>query len=271
MPRTCAPALAALLALSASAQEPAQQPAAPPPAEGAAPSPAPAEQGGVPALLAAVDEDYRRRDEPGRIDDMRAKLDEAEKLAPRDYGVLWRQARLYFWLSDDPDLDNKEKSRLGKKAWESGDRASAVNPKGVEGFHYAAVGMGNYSLGIGIFSALGQGIEGKFKERLGKAEALDPTFEHGAIETAWGRFYYKLPWPKYDPGKSEQHLLKALKLNPQNVRAHVYLADLYESEHHPKEARAQLEAAVAHEPDRYDPAEEKRMQAVARKELARKK
>jgi tetratricopeptide (TPR) repeat protein len=264
MLRPLASILAALLAAPALAQQPSSPPASP--TEGAAPS-----QPEVASLLASADDDYRHRDEPGRLDAIREKLERAEKLAPDDYGVLWRLARLYFWLSDDPSIANAEKSKLGKRGWEYGDRASAVNPNGVEGWHYAAAGMGNYSLGIGILTALRQGIEGKFKDRLRKASAIDLKFSDGAILTAWGRFWYKLPWPKYDARQSEKSLLEALKVNPNNVRAHVYLADLYRKEDHPKEAREQLEKAVAHAPGLYDAPEERRWQKVAREELGNTK
>jgi tetratricopeptide (TPR) repeat protein len=222
----------------------------------------------LPALLARADADWSHRDEPGRMDSMREALDKAEAAAPNDYGVLWRQARTYFWASDDPTLKNDEKSRLGKRAWDYGDRASAVNPAGVEGWYFAAVGMGNYSLGIGILKALGEGIEGKFRERLSKAEKIDPKFFDGGIYTAWGRFYFKLPWPKYDARRSEQALQKSLEINPEHVRARVYLADLYLKEGHPQEARALLQEAAAHKPGSYDAPEERRSQAQARQQLA---
>ncbi|HZZ83684.1 MAG TPA: tetratricopeptide repeat protein [Anaeromyxobacteraceae bacterium] len=223
------------------------------------------------ALLARADDAYRLREEPGKLEEVKATLAAAEKLAPGDYGVLWRLARLDFWLSDDAALSNDRKSDLGKRAWELGDRATAVNPGGVEGWFFAAVGMGNYSLGIGVVKALAQGIEGKFKERLSAAEKIDPGFMGGAIENAWGRFYYKLPWPKYDGAQSERHLRKALKQNPHNVRARLYLAELYEKEDHPKEARKLLEQAVAEQPGHYDAPEERRAQALARAALARMK
>lgn len=222
------------------------------------------------ALLEKCDAAYARRDEPGALDEVRSTLEEARKLAPEDYEVLWRLARVEFWMADDPSLSSKEKSRLGKAAWEDGDRAARANPDRVEGWQYAAAGMGNYALGIGVFQALGEGIEGKFKERLSRAEQIDPDFSHGAIQTAWGRFWFKLPWPKYDARKAERALQKALKTNPDNVRAHVYLADLYRKEGHEDRARAELEKALASEPGRYDAPEERRMQAVARAQLARR-
>ncbi len=219
-------------------------------------------------LLSRVDEAWKRRDEPGRLDEARSLLKAAEKASPSDYGVLWRQAQLYFWLSDDPSLGNEERSRLGKMAWEYGDRASTVNPKGVEGWFFAAVGMGNYSLGIGILKALGQGIEGKFRQRLTRAERIAPNFYGGGIWNAWGRFFFKLPWPKFDARKSEQMLQRGLQANPDNVRGRVFLAELYEKQGRTNEARGLLEQAIAHRPGSYDVPEERRSQKRARELLA---
>lgn len=220
------------------------------------------------ALLAEIDGAYEHRDDPGVMDAMRAKLEDAGKRWPEEYEVLWRLARHYFWLADDPALGKKEKSRLGRTGWEYGDRATTANPERVEGWHFAAAGMGNYALGIGIFAALRQGIEGKFKERLSTAERIDPGFQNGAIQTAWGRFWYELPWPKYSARRSRRALEDALGRNGDNVRARVYLADLYFKEGEPAQARAELEKAVAKPPGRYDAPEERRWQDVARKMLA---
>ena len=232
----------------------------------AGPADAPRQE--VSALLEKADQAYARRDHPGALDGVQAALDEAARIAPGDYDVLWRQARLAFWRADDPSLDKKAKSQVGKLSWDLGERAIKANPDRVEGWNYAAAGMGNYALGIGVFTALRQGIEGKFKDRISHAEKIDPSFERGAIQTAWGRFYYELPWPKYDPRKSEAALLTALQKNPQNVRAHVYLAELLKKEDRGAEAQAQLQAAVTGAPGRYDAPEERRWQEVAKRLLA---
>jgi tetratricopeptide (TPR) repeat protein len=223
---------------------------------------------GLGPLLAESDALYRRRDDPAALATLRARLAEAEKAAPADYEVLWRIARLNFWLADDPGLKSEEKSRLGKIAWDYGDRATATNPARVEGWHYAAAGVGNYALGIGVLTALRQGIEGKFKERLSKAEGIDPDFEHGGIQTAWGRFWFELPWPKYSAERSRRSLEAALAKNPDNVRAHVYLADLFAKEGQPARALAELQRALSGAPGRYDAPEERRWQDVARRRTA---
>lgn len=224
----------------------------------------------IEALLSRADALYAHRDEPGAQAELERLLAEASRRAPADYGVLWRRAQLQFWISDDPLLPAEEKSKLGRACWEVADQATQAQPARVEGWFYAAGCMGNYALGIGVLRALTQGIEGKFKERLGKAEAADPVFQSGAIPTAWGRFYYELPWPKYDAGKSEQRLRDALGHNPRNVRALVYLAELFRKEGKPEEAARLLASAVARPPGAYDAPEERRWQARARALLDQK-
>jgi tetratricopeptide (TPR) repeat protein len=239
--------------------------------------PAPAEPAGdIDTLLARADAAWVVRDQPGKLEELAAALDAAGTLAPRSYAVLWRQARRLGWLAEDPKLADSEKSRLGKLAWEAGDLASALEPTRVEGFFYAMSGVGNYSLGIGVVSALMKGIEGKFKSRLARAEAIEPGFEGGAIQMSWGRLYYELPWPKHDARQSEKHLRDAIARNAENVRAHVYLGDLLLDEGRLQEAREAYQRAVAVVvvPGKGDPPEQRRWQVVARQaieKLSRKK
>ncbi len=256
------------LALGQAVPQPATTPAAPSsaaatPAAGAAAAPG-AE---VSQLLAEADALWPDRDGAGKMEQMKQKLEEAQKRAPGDYGVLWRLSRWYYWAADDLKLSQDEKSRLGKLGWDIGDKAVEVNPKGVEGWFYATAGVGNYSLAMGVVTALLKGMEGKFVDRLKRAEQLDAGFDNGAIDLTWGRYYFELPWPKYDGEKSEQWLLKAMARNPKNVRGRVYLAELYLKEDHPKHARSQLEKALAVVPGTYDAPEERRYQARARELL----
>lgn len=262
-----------MLPALALAQAPAPQQAAPAPAPaqaggGVAPAAAPSPAPEVAGLLAEADALWPERDGPGKMDEMKKKLDEAERRAPKDYGVLWRISRWYYWVADDLKLPEEEKSRLGLIGWEYGDRATEANPRGIEGWFYATAGVGNHSLGMGVVTALLKGMEGKFVDRLKRAEQIDPDFDSGAIDTTWGRYYYELPWPKYDGEKCEKWLRKALRKNAKNVRAKVYLAELFIKEDYPSHARKQLEEALAMVPGAYDAPEERRYQVRARELLA---
>ena len=100
--------------------------------------------------------------------------------------MLWRAARFYFWASDDPGVSKEQRSRWGKDGWDIAETAIAVNPNDVAGYYWAAVCMGNYALGLGVVKALSQGMEGKFRERLTRAQALNPGYELGARRTRRG-------------------------------------------------------------------------------------
>ncbi len=271
------PLLLATAALAAAPEAAPQATPSPPAGEAsatAATPPAPAApvapaSGDLAALLARADAAYARRDQPAELEASLAALTQASQLAPNDAQVLWRLARHEVWLAEDPAIADAQKSEHGKRAWDLGERAIAADPAPVEPWFWAVSGMGNYSLGIGILSALSQGIEGKFRGRLLEAEKRDQNFQRGAIFVAWARFYFKLPWPKHDAGKSERMLRAALNLNPDNVRARVYLAELYADKRRFPPAAAEYKAALAKPPGQYDPPEERRWQEVARAGLAR--
>ncbi|MEA2696886.1 MAG: hypothetical protein QOI66_1157 [Myxococcales bacterium] len=212
----------------------------------------------LPALLARMDALYRRRDDRTAWAEEQKLAAAALARAPGDYGVLWRAARVHFWLSDDASAGSDQRSKWGKQGWDLAEQAIKVNPGDVAGHYFAAVCMGNYALGLGIMRALSQGLEGKFKERLKRAEELDGRYQQGGIPTAWGRFYDKLPWPKRDRKKAQQYEREAMKINPASLRARVYLASSLLDDDNPKEAKALLDEVAAAPVGRYDAAEEQR-------------
>ncbi len=268
--RSRARSVSALLLLLAAPLARAQSPAAPQaPAAAAAPAAqaAPAAPG-LAALLAEIDANWAIRDEPGKMDVDLALLEKAEKIAPGDYEVIWRFARHYYWLADDPSISGEEKARLGKLTWEWSDKANQANPARVEGWFYGSAGVGMYSIGISIIKALLDGMESKYLDRLKKSQAADPAYYGHGGDVSWGRYWYELPWPKYDGEKSELAFRKALRGSPTNLRAKVYLAELYIKEDHPVEAKKLLDAVLAAPIGAYDPPEERRAQGLARAALA---
>jgi hypothetical protein len=226
----------------------------------------PAAPAGPPPLsqiVAHIDQLHARRDDRAAFAEEQSLVQGALARAPQDFGVLWRAARWYFWYADDPGQSNEVRSRAGKDGWDLAERAIVANPNRVEGYYFAAVCMGNYALGLGVVKALSQGMEGKFRGRLGKATQLDPKYEHGAIEVAWGRFYDKLPWPKRDRKEAEAHLRKAIEINSMNLRARVFLASNFLDQDRPAEAKRLLdEVASTPVSGRYDPPEERRAKAL---------
>ena len=234
------------------------KPAAPPVVAPPAPV-APAAGKSDPKVLAEVDELWKKRDDPDALAKMKVLVDRGVAQAPGDYEILWRATAWHFWVSDDPQRSRDEKIKAAKAGWDLGERAVAANPQGVEGQFFTTVSIGNYSIGIGILRALTQRIEGKFLTRLREAERLDPSYAKGSIWVTWGRYHATLPWPKYDAKKATAAFQHAIEVNPNNLRARVYWAELLLDEGQAAQAKRLLdEVAKAPATGRYDPPEERR-------------
>jgi hypothetical protein len=215
------------------------------------------------ATLGQIDGLHHRRDDPAALADERRLVEQALGRAPQDYEVLWRAARFYFWLSDDPGAAAEARSGLGKTGWDIAERAISANAGQPAGYYWAAVNMGSYALGLGVVKALTLGLEAKFKSRLERAEQLAPGYQNGGIDVAWGRFYEKLPWPKRDRKQAEAHLRRVLgQLNKSNLRARVYLADTLAHDNRAAEAKRLLDEVAVAPVGRYDAPEERRAKAL---------
>jgi len=231
-------------------------------AEDAAPPAAAAQEKlSVSAVCERADVLHRRRDESALEKEQETLLLSALKDAPEDYGLLWRMARLRHWQADGSS--GEAQGRLGKEAWEWGDKAIRVNPKGVEGQYFAGIGVGAYSTGIGVLRALGEGIEGKYNKRVDTALQLDSMFDRGGPLVAKGRYHFELPWPMRSYDKSAALLRKVLEKHPGRIRAGVYLAETLLADGKAAEAKQVLEATLA-QPPVGDPPEDRRALAWGR-------
>lgn len=231
--------------------------ASPPPAAPAAAAPAPAPD------LAKLDAMYDQRESPQVARELEKELAAALEASPNDYGLLWRQARVKFWIADGMG-GGDAKMKLGTDVWKLGERAIKANPNGIEGYYWAAIGIGAYSQGAGILRALAEGLEGKFNDRLDRANKMDPSFNRSGGLVAKARYFFELPWPKRDLRQSVEFSKKAIALHPESLRIYVDMAEALLADGKAKEANDTL--ALAHKGSAdYDPPEAHRAQASARK------
>jgi len=207
------------------------------------------------------DELWKTRDQPGVEKELEQVVQQHLAAEPRSFEANWRLAALYNWLADAKEGD--EKAALGKKAWDAADRAINANANDVHGQYNAAVGIGLYSEGVGIITALSQGLEGKFRDRILNALRLDKDYLDGAPQVVWGRYFFKLPWPKRDVDQALKVLTEAVRTHPHNLRAKVYLADCYADADKAEEGM-KLVRQVLDAPPGDDPPEERRMKKKAR-------
>ena len=226
------------------------KPAEPSQNEEAVAEQAPAEEVKEPTLedhLKEVDALYAQR-EPGyggkNWQAHYDKLQALDKAHGDNFEILWRISRAYFWKSEESPNDDA-KIKLGQAAWKYGDRAAAIKPNRIEGHYFAALGVGTYSEGISVISALAKGLDGKFNDRLKKALKMDGKFDVGGPYNSAGRYYFSVPWPLYDGDKAIEYFQKTLSHYPNNVRVLTYLAEVYIKEDRDAEAKTVLQKAIA--------------------------
>ncbi|MBZ4415882.1 tetratricopeptide repeat protein [Myxococcus sp. RHSTA-1-4] len=215
-----------------------------------------------PGLVSTLDSLHQKRGDSASVKELEVQLKQALDAAPEDFELVWRKARLLQWQADGA-RDEKLKKVLGRQTWDWGDKAAKLSPERVEGHYYAAAGIGAYSQAVGVMKALGEGLEGKFNERLDRAIQLNPDFDGGAPLLAKGRYYYELPWPKRDLGKSAALYEKAIAKHPWMLRAHLFLAETLLKDGKAQKARDAIQK-VKQGSIAYDPPEGRRVQELAR-------
>ena len=210
------------------------------------------------------DELWKRRDEDAAIKQLNLLIKDRIAQDPNGFETSWRLSSLLDWEADGQPDGSTAKAGMGKGAWEWGDKAILANPEDVRGHYFGGTGVGLYSEGVGILTALSQGLEGKFRERLLAALRIDKDFLQGAPQVVWGRYFYKLPWPKRDVSESIKVLSAVVKAHPGNWRAKIYLADSLADDGKEAEAK-KLVREVLDGAGGQDPPEEKRVKELARK------
>ena len=215
----------------------------PTPAAGTAPAAAPA--GADAATIARLDELWKRRDDPAALAEQKALIDKTLPRAGKDYALLWRAARLYFWLSDDPDLgrgraDPPGQIRLGPGRTRGGPepqrRRRALLGDGRHGQLRPGPGRG-----AGADPADRGQVHGAHQPRRGAGPRATPTAASrwpGAATTP------RCPGPNTTRRRPAPTTPRRMQINPHNLRARVFLAELMLEEDQPAEAKRLLEEVL---------------------------
>jgi hypothetical protein len=219
---------------------------------------------GVSADVAQLDELWGKRDDPQVATQIATTMKAFGD--SQDYDKLWRVARWYFWQADGAKDDAGKKS-LAKAGWDVGEKAKKIDSKGLEAKYWTSVNIGTYSEAVGIFNALTEGLEAKFRDPLEQCVKADPNHLNANInyvgpQTTLGRYYFRLPWPKRNLGKSKQLLQLSVKVRPENLRAHYFLAETLWEDGKKPEAKAEL-AFIHDASETYDAPEARRVKQMA--------
>lgn len=214
------------------------------------------------SFVATLDEHWLKRDNT----ESQKAIDEAIKNGliayPADYDILWRAARYRWWVADGL-TEEKTKRAKAKAGWDYAERALKTKSTGAEAKYYLAINIGAYSQAVGILTALGEGLEGKFVDNLDYAIKNNESFDRYGARTAKGRYYWELPWPKRDLKKSKEELQKSIDKNPEHLRNYYFLAATLLKDGDAKAAKAANDKALNGDAA-YDPAEAARVKAWAK-------
>ncbi len=241
-------------AVLASAVSPGQSAAAEP-ADGGASAP-------VETWTQRFDRRWSQRDERGVLEELYNLAKDTQKKNANDFDANLRLAAVLVWQADGLADGTNAKAQSGKQGWSLADKALAANPEDVRAQYYAGTGIGLYSEGVGILTALGEGLEGKFRSRVEAALKLDKNFLDGAPQVLWGRYFFKLPWPKRDVAESIKVLRASTQEHPNNLRGKLYLAESLLDDGKKQEAKQLIEQIDA-APIGVDPPEDRRIKARA--------
>lgn len=226
------------------------QDAAPPPAADAA------------SFATRLDELWKTRDSADSVKLNDEVIRDGLKAFPADYELLWRSARIRWWVADGLS-DEKLKKQVAKEGWNFAKRAVEAKPQGPEGKYYTALSIGAYSQAVGILKALSEGLEGQFVENLDFSIKNNESFDRYGGHTAKGRYHWELPWPKRNLGKSKEELQKSIDKHPEHLRNYYFLADTLLKDGDAKGAKVAIEKAL-NGSEAYDPPESRRVKAWAK-------
>jgi tetratricopeptide (TPR) repeat protein len=218
----------------------------------------------VAALIKRADDLYAKRRSDKVTWQAIGFLREAIKLDSNNFEALWRLGRAFFWLADNTTDEARDRS-LGDKGYRYALDAAKLQPKRVEGHFWAAVTLGEYSKGVGIITALRQGLEKKFLDSLKRAARINRRYAGGGADRAFAMYHHNLPWPKKDNKEALKHLERSLKINRRSTRTHYYFAKVLADEDRKEEARKHLKRCLALNPRSWDAYDNYRYQYKCRK------
>lgn len=146
----------------------------------------------------------------------------------------WKLARAsYFLGTQGPDAERRRWLETGLAAATDAITLHGARP---EGHFWLAANMGALAESYGLRQGLK--YRTRIKQALERVLAIDPAFMEGSADRALGRWYHRVPGLfGGSAARSEQHLRKSLTYNPQSTVSLYFLAELFEEEGRPAEAR----------------------------------
>ncbi len=152
---------------------------------------------------------------------------------PKNFDAAWLCAKAYREYGNEVKKQQAPGwadicAKYGKKGMEYAQKAIELAPDKPNGYLYYGLNVGIYSDGVGIITAVREGLKDKTQSNFEKAYKLDKNFEEGGPILSLGRFWQVVPWPFTDKKKALAYYREFQKTPffKNSVEGHVYLAEL---------------------------------------------
>lgn len=159
------------------------------------------------------------------------------KTDPNNFEANWRCAeacREYGQELEHKDVPGWQDNcaKYGKMGMAYAQKAIQLEPNKVNGYFFYGLNVGIYSDGVGLITALREGLKDKTQKNLEKAYELDKDFKKGGPILAIGRFWQVVPFPYTDKDKAMKFYreFEHTKYFADSVEGHIYLAELLKDE-----------------------------------------
>lgn len=181
-----------------------------------------------------------------------------------DYELLWRLARLEWFLGDR--AEGKERLRRFEQGKTYAERAVKAKEDGIEGHYWLASLIGCVGQEKGILNSLF--MVGPMKRELDRCLEIDPKF--GDAHDVLAQLLWKVPGRPLSIGdkkKAQEEARLATLYAPEAVEHWLHYGQIAAANKDYRTARAALQKALALPDDPEDPQGSRRDKAAAQKEL----
>ena len=152
---------------------------------------------------------------------------------PGSYEANWKCARAYREYGDEAKAQKIEGwkdicAKYGKNGMQYAQKAIELGPDKPDGHYYYGLNVGIYNNGVGIFTALSEGLKDKTQTSFEKTYEINKMYKDAGPMLSLGRFWAVLPWPLHDRKKSLKYYreYQTTEYFADNLEAHVYLGEL---------------------------------------------
>jgi len=160
---------------------------------------------------------------------------------PNSYEAAWKFARAVHFYTNEFVTDSKTKKENFTAGKDAAQKATKLDPNGVEGYYYFAVCLGSWGEENGILASLS--AVGPMEKAANKAAEIDPKFSKGGPYMLLGRLYQKVPGKSKT--KCKEYYELSLKYGPDGrVNYRFYAEFLIEQKEYAK-AREIIQKGLA--------------------------